>query len=121
MSNYIQRKMVVMNLYNNPHKLTKDIILNSLDSFIKKPVVFNKDGKFQDYNDEIKVGIFMYQNAIGFIKSIEIEKDEIVATIIYFNSSIKNKEINLKKKYDNWQITINSDLNNFVFDYVEIF
>ena len=118
----IEKEMILMDAMKteNNFDITEEQILNSLDSFIDKPVVLNKNQEMKDYTKDLKQ--FNKERAIGLIKTAKYDKGtkQVVGIVQIY----KNKDYYkyFKPKYDNWQITFeNNGDNKFEFDAVEIF
>ena len=118
----IEREMILMEAMRTENNLdiTEEQILNSLDSFINKPVVLNKNQEIKDYSKDLKQ--LNKENAIGIIKTVRYDKNR--KQVIGIVQIYKNKDYYkyFKPKYDNWQITFeNNNDNKFEFNAVEIF
>ena len=119
----IEREMILMNAMRteNNFDITEELILNSLDSFIDKPVVLNKKQEMKDYRIKEKdLKQLNKENAIGIIKTVRYDKD--TKQVIGIVQIYKNKDYYkyFKLKYDNWQINFENN-NKFEFVAVEIF
>lgn len=106
-------RALIMNIgktQNDYITITKEAVLNSLESFINKPIVYNKNQEFTDYREN---NFDNYKNelVIGYIVgNIEVTDTEVFADIV-----IKDEYIHLwKDKYDNWCIQDNKTSFEFV-------
>ena len=119
----IEKEMILMNVMKteNNFDITEEQILNSLDSFIDKPVVLNKKQEMKDYTKDLKQ--LNKEHTIGIIKSVKYDKN--TKQVIGIVQIYKNKDYYkyFKPKYDNWQITFENNVsdNKFEFNAVEIF
>ena len=85
-----KQKLIVMSK-NNPSrkiKLTDDVIINSLKSFISKPII-----------EVDKTKSPAISNAIGIIDKVEYKHGLVVADVTMFTDKYKDKF-----RYDNWLI-----------------
>ena len=122
----IEKEMILMNAMRTENNLdiTEEQILNSLDSFIDKPVILNKKQEMKDYRIKEKdLKQFNKEHAIGIIKTARYDKDtkQVIGIVqIYKDEDYYNY---FKPKYDNWQITFENsvDDNKFEFNAVELF
>jgi len=117
---YIKHVLIMnIGMTANGFDLTKEMVLNSIDSFEHQPLIYNKKKEFKDYIEE---NISNYKNeiAIGFIAgNIEVTDIEVFADII-----IKDEYKNLwNGKYDNWCIDypIEDNKNKFRLNSIEVF
>ena len=121
----IEKEMILMNVMRTENNLdiTEEQILNSLDSFIDKPVILNKKQEMKDYRIKEKdLKQLNKENAIGIIKTVRYDKNR--KQVIGIVQIYKNKDYYkyFKLKYDNWQITFeDSKYNKFEFNAVELF
>ena len=121
----IEKEMILMDAMRTENNLdvTEEQILNSLDSFIDKPVVLNKKQEIKDYRIKEKdLKQFNKEHTIGIIKTVRYDKD--TKQVIGIVQIYKNKDYYkyFKPKYDNWQITFeDSKYNKFEFNAVELF
>ena len=120
----IEKDMVLMNVMRteNNFDITEEQILNSLDSFIDKPVVLNKNQDIKDYR--IKEDLqFNKERTIGIIKTAKYDKDakQVIGIVQIYKNADYYKYF--KPKYDNWQITFEKNVkdNKFEFNAVELF
>lgn len=109
-------KMIVMEIGNSPNiPLSREVIENSLHTFINAPIVAT-DGKFRDYTDESNINTMVENCACGFIKSVKIVGDNVVADCLFRNEKY------IKDMYDNWCIyDMIRDGNSFSFGHVEVY
>jgi len=98
--------------------LTEDVVRKSLDTFIGKPVIYNKDQGFKHYAKNVLEQDGYYDCDIGYIKGdVHIENN-----LVYANVFIYENYIGLwHGKYDNWLIDVNDNKKNFVLDSIEVF
>ena len=113
----IEKEMVLMNVMRteNNFDITEEQILNSLDSFIDKPVVLNKNQEMKDYRcKDLKQ--LNKERAIGLIKTAKYNKN--TKQVIGIVQIYKNKDYYkyFKPKYDNWQITFENNVNDNKFE-----
>ena len=122
----IEKEMVLMNVMRTENNLdiTEEQILNSLDSFIDKPVILNKKQEMKDYrikDEDLKQ--LNKERTIGIIKTVRYDKN--TKQVIGIVQIYKNKDYYkyFKLKYDNWQITFENSVNDnkFEFNAVEFF
>ena len=122
--NMIEKEMVLMNVMRteNNFDITEEQILNSLNSFINKPVVLNKNQEMKDYRcKDLKQ--LNKERAIGLIKTAKYDQNakQVIGIVqIYKDEDCYNY---FKPKYDNWQITFENNVedNKFEFNAVEFF
>ena len=121
----IEREMILMDAMRTENNLdiTEEQILNSLDSFVDKPVILNKKQEMKDYRIKEKdLKQLNKERTIGIIKTVRYDKN--TKQVIGIVQIYKNKDYYkyFKLKYDNWQITFENNNNNkFEFVAVEIF
>ena len=120
----IEREMILMDAMRTENNLdiTEEQILNSLDSFVDKPVILNKKQEMKDYRIKEKdLKQLNKERTIGIIKTVRYDKNtkQVVGIVQIY----KNKDYYkyFKLKYDNWQITFENNNNKFEFVAVEIF
>ena len=122
----IEKEMILMEAMRTENNLdiTEEQILNSLDTFIDKPVVLNKKQEMKDYRIKEKdLKQLNKERTIGIIKTVRYDKStkQVVGIVQIY----KNKDYYkyFKLKYDNWQITFENSVNDnkFEFNAVEIF
>ena len=119
----IEREMILMEAMRTGNNLaiTEEQILNSLDSFIDKPVILNKKQEMKDYTKNLKQ--LNKEHTIGIIKTAKYDKNtkQVIGIVQIYKDKDYYKYF--KPKYDNWQITFenNDDYNKFNFIAVEIF
>ena len=120
----IEKEMVLMDVMSteNNFNITEEQILNSLPSFINKPVVLNKKQEMKDYSvKDLKQ--LNKERTIGIIKTVGYDKNR--KQVIGIVHIYKNKDYYkyFKPKYDNWQITFENNVNDnkFEFNAVELF
>jgi hypothetical protein len=113
---YIMR-MILMYATVTPNGLniTKDMILNSLDSFRDKPIVLNNGQDLNDYTDDEIVTKFNKEHAIGIINSAELVDFKVIGDVTFYKEEYK------KDKFDNWQIELSEDKQSFNYCSCEIF
>jgi len=103
----------------NGWNLTKEMIMNSLDTFANKPIVWNKREDFNNYTD-----MDNYKDScqvIGMIlaePNIEITDHEVYADIMIMNDNHRHLWTG---KFDNWCITLSDDKKSFELDSIEVF
>ena len=122
----IEKEMILMNVMKteNNFDITEEQILNSLDSFIAKPVVLNKKQETKDYRIKEKdLKQLNKERTIGIIKTAKYDKNtkQVIGIVqIYKDEDYYNY---FKPKYDNWQITFENNVNDnkFEFNAVELF
>lgn len=111
-------KMILMMEGSTPNDLniTKDMIVNSLDTFKDKPIVFNDKQSLKDYTNNETVNKFNAQHCVGIIKSAEYNpKGYVEGNVIYYDSDYA------KDEFDNWQIEVCEDKKSFVYCSAEVF
>ena len=120
----IEREMILMDAMRTENNLdiTEEQILNSLDSFVDKPIILNKKQEMKDYRMKEKdLKQLNKERTIGIIKTVRYDKNtkQVVGIVQIY----KNKDYYkyFKLKYDNWQITFENNNNKFEFVAVEIF
>ena len=117
----IEKEMILMNATRteNNFDITEEQILNSLDSFIDKPVVLNKKQEMKDYRGECSKQ-FNKEHAIGIIKTAKYDK--ITKQVVGIVQIYKNKDYYkyFKPKYDNWQITFENSVNDNKFEFIAV-
>lgn len=85
--------------------ITETMVKNSLDSFVKKPIV-----QFANPLGNLKI--------IGYIQgNICIENNDVYADIFLIDSC----KDEWKGKYDNWGITLDNVNKSFKLDYIGVF
>lgn len=100
---------------DNGFEITEEMILNSLGSFIHKPIVLNETQFLKDYtNDEI-VTKFNKDHCIGVINSAQYINDKVIGDVTYYKGEYG------KDKFDNWQIELSQDKKSFTYCSCEIF
>jgi hypothetical protein len=116
------KRQLIMNIdkTQNDFEITKEMVFNSMESFINKPIVYNKKQEFKDYSED---NLSIYKDrtiVIGIIiGNIEVTDTEVLADIM-----IRDDFKDLwKGKYDNWCIDypVDNDKNKFEFLSVEVF
>lgn len=116
----IIEKALIMNIMmtENGLNITKEMVENSLESFINAPIVCNSRGDFKDYTKE---NIDNYQTKtfpIGVIlNNVHIENDGVYARVMIWD---KFEEL-WHGKYDNWCIVLAEDKKSFRVDSIEVF
>lgn len=84
--------------------LTKEMVLNSLDTFTDVPIVYKES--FKNYRDDEVVNKFNKEYAIGVIVgNIEVTDKEVFADINIWDKYLDK----WKGKYDNWCIQFDDD------------
>lgn len=115
----IQTHMMLMDVMTtaNGLEITEEMILNSLDSFINKPVVLNLNQECKDYNDKEMVNNFNKEKTIGVIIEAEYNRGlkQVAGNVIWYDVQ------HIKYKYDNWQIEVSDDGMSFCLNCVEVF
>lgn len=114
--NMKEMKMILMREGLTPSMdITKEMILNSLDSFINKPIIFNNKQTLKDYIDNEIVFKFNLDYCVGIIKSVEYNpKGYVEGKVIYYNMS------HIKNEFDDWQIELSEDSKSFNYCSCEI-
>jgi len=116
----IIKNALVMNIMKteNGLNITKEMIENSLESFINAPIVYNEMGTFKDYKDESFNDYFKKNIVIGMIlENVNIVNDEVRADILIYDGYI-----NLwADRYNNWCIKLAEDKKSFTVDSIEVF
>ena len=121
----IEKEMILMNAMRteNNFDITEELILNSLDSFIDKPVVLNKKQEIKDYrikDEDLKQ--LNKERTIGIIKTAKYDKNTKQVIGIVHIYKVEDYYNYFKPKYDNWQITFENNINDkFEFIAVELF
>lgn len=109
----------------NGFEITKEMIENSLSTFANKPIIYNNQGKLNDYRDDKIVEKFNKELCIGCIQDDVVFKDNIVtATVFFFDELFENiidNSVFEKNTRDNWQITLPSDGKSFIYTACELF
>lgn len=116
----IIKNALIMNIMmtENGLNITKEMVENSLESFINVPVVYNSRGDFKDYTekniDNYKTETF----PIGVVlNGVHIENDGVYAEIMIWDKYEKLWH----GKYDNWCIVLAEDKKSFRVDSIEVF
>ena len=119
----IEKEMVLMDVMSteNNFNITEEQILNSLPSFINKPVVLNKKQEMKDYrikDEDLKQ--LNKERTIGIIKTVGYDKNR--KQVIGIVHIYKNKDYYkyFKPKYDNWQITFENSVNDNKFEFIAV-
>ena len=107
----LMREGVTQNGFN----ITREMILNSLDTFINKPIVLNKGQELNDYTNSEEVNLFNREHVIGVINSVEYIDGVVMGEVVFYQTD------NIKKEYDNWQINMSDDKKSFEYCSVELF
>lgn len=117
-TNLTTKRMILMTegLTQNGLNITKEMILNSLITFMNKPVVLNYNEELKDYTNEEVVKEFNKKHIIGIIHTAEYNPNGYVEGNVVFSD-----ENYAKDKFDNWQIELSDDKNSFVYCSCEIF
>ena len=80
-----EQKLIVMSKNNSPNvKLTDEMIINSLDTFVWKPII--------EVHKSLKI-------AIGKINKVEYKNGLVIADVVMFTDKYKDRF-----RYDNWMI-----------------
>jgi predicted adenine nucleotide alpha hydrolase (AANH) superfamily ATPase len=95
--------------------ITKEMVLNSLETFKDKPIVLNNGQDLNDYTDDEIVTKFKKEHEIGIIHSAEIDGFKVIGDVTFFKEEYK------KDKFDNWQIELSEDKQSFNYCSCEIF
>lgn len=104
----IIRRVLIMQIgeTQNGFILTKEMVLNSLDTFTDVPIVYNEKQSLKDYRDNKIVNKFNKEYAIGVIVgNIEVTDKEVFADINIWDKYLDK----WKGKYDNWCIQFDDD------------
>ena len=119
----IEKEMILMNAMRRENNLdiTEEQILNSVDSFIDKPVILNKKQEMKDYrikDEDLKQ--LNKERTIGIIKTVRYDKNtkQVIGIVWIY----KNKDYYkyFKLKYDNWQITFENSVNDNKFEFIAV-
>ena len=119
-------KQIVMHIMKdaNGFDMTRELVENSRESFPLKPIMYNQQGKFKEYDRNMKDKMLSehYLNntqIIGCIcsDSITIEDNTVYADIFIFESQLSK----WNGKYDNWQIQLSDDNKSFELCAIEVF
>jgi hypothetical protein len=112
-------KMILMRkgITDNGLNITEEMILNSLDTFINKPIVLNYKQKLKNYTENETVSEFNKTNAVGYIISANYNKEN---GLVEGEVSFKHNKC-IRDKFDNWQIELSKDKKSFVYCSCEIF
>lgn len=106
---------LIMEIIKTPNGfvLTKEMVENSLDTFINAPVVLNINQQIKDYSD--KNWYRDNTRVVGYIKgNINIRGNEVFADLLMFTDDWKGK-------YSNWVITFDANFSNrFVLESIEV-
>lgn len=110
-------RMILMYVTRTPNGLniTKEMVLNSLETFKDKPIVLNNGQDLNDYTDDEIVTKFNKEHAIGIIHSAELDGFKVIGDVTFFKEEYK------KDIFDNWQIELNEDKQSFTYCSCEIF
>ena len=118
-------KLMKVGIVPNGFEITKEMIENSLSTFANKPIVYNNQGKLNDYRDDEIVEKFNKELCIGCIQDDVVFKDNIVtATVLFYDDNLKDtieSSVFEKTKHDNWQITVSEDGKSFIYSACELF
>lgn len=112
-----QKMLLMQSGYTGNGFMIKDeMILNSLDSFIDKPIVLNKNEEWIDYTDEWMNRDYFQDKVVGVIKSVEFLLGEVIGDVLVYNDEY------VRNKFDNWQISFKEGCRDrFNLESVEIF
>ena len=116
---FVKKQLIMtIGLTQNNWELTKEMVENSISSFYNTPIVWNKKGNFNYYDD---TNLYDEQIIIGLISenpNIIIEGNNVFADIIILN---KFKDI-WKGKFNNWCIKFkDEDKTSFDLCSIEVF
>ena len=102
----------------NGFEITKEMVKNSLESFINAPIVYNKKQQTTNYRDEEFQNYYDKNVVIGFVSEvINIIENKVLANIY-----IRDEYVDLwTGKYDNWCIQFNENKTAFIVLSIEIF
>ena len=115
-SGYKSTEMVLMDISNGHNiEITREMVDNSIDTFVDKPVVYNPNQELKDYTNDKIVKDFYCDNVVGFITGVKIVDKQVIGEVIWYN------DIYIRDKYNNWNIQLTDDRSEFVFCGVEIF
>lgn len=96
-------------------EITREMVDNSIYTFVDKPVVYNPNQELKDYTNDKAVKNFYCDNVVGFITGAKIVGNQIVGEVIWYS------DVYIRDKYNNWNIQLSDDRSEFVFCGVEIF
>ena len=116
----ILKNQLIMTIGEVPNgwTLSKEMIMNSLDTYANKPIVWNKKQEFKDYRD---MENYKNNQVIGMIleePNLKITDKEVYADIMIMNDNHKHLWTG---KFDNWCITISDDKKSFELESIEVF
>jgi hypothetical protein len=113
-------RMIVMRAEETANGLmiTEEAILNSLDTFINKPIVFNDKQTLKDYTVDEMVDKYNSEHVMGIILgNLELKDGKVYADVAIWD----NYPEKFKPEYDNWCIQLNDDKKSFTLCSVEFF
>ena len=102
----------------NGFEITREMVENSLESFINAPIVYNKKQQTTNYRDEEFQNYYDKNIVIGFVSEVI----NIIGNKVLANIYIRDEYVDLwKGKYDNWCIQFNEGKTAFTVFSIEIF
>ena len=115
-----KQRGLIMNIgeTQNGWTLTMEMVLTSIDSFSRTPIVLNHKENFKDYTD--MSNYFNQCKVIGMLA--QDPNIEIINDCVYADLLIHPEHESLwKGKYDNWCIRFNDDKSGFILDSIEVY
>jgi hypothetical protein len=108
----IIEKALIMNIGKtaNDFNLTKEMVLNSIESFKNKPIIYNKQQELKHCTEDIVIGFILE-------KEVKVTDLEVFADIFVFDE-YKNL---WDGKYNNWSIQLSDSENKFQLLSIEVF
>lgn len=110
-------ELMTIGISDSGINITKEMVENSIDTFIDKPVVLNYNQEVSDYRG-LDIDKWNKERTVGIITSIEIKENKVLGDVIWYDEKY------IKNKYDNWQISFEEkhreDNDNFNFRCVEV-
>lgn len=93
------------NLIVDNNRLQKVIVTKEdMDKIKYKPIVYNKNQQFLNYNDRYSVAKYNYEFAVGVIKEAYIEDNDVFVEVEFFDNVCNNLGLDYNKivKCDNF-------------------
>lgn len=93
------------NLIVDNNRLQKVIVTKEdMDKIKYKPIVYNKNQQFLNYNDRYSVAKYNYEFAVGVIKEAYIEDNDVFVEVEFFDSVCNRLGLDYSKivKCDNF-------------------
>ena len=86
------------NLIVDNKRLQKVIVTkDDMDKIKYKPIVYNKNQQFLNYNDRYSVAKYNYEFAVGVIKEAYIEDNDVFVEVEFFDNVCNNLGLHYNK------------------------